>query len=234
MKIDTDLVKNRIFNSAIVPSLLKHSNEYKVLAVLRYFYPEKYNTMIHSEAPDLQDPTNGIGIEVTNAVRESDLKASRLLSELRQDNPDDVEKKKMLIESLGYRFSSIDNVNAINATGTDDGDKLVFQSIIIKKLKKLQKYRIKFKKIGLAILLPEIPTSSAEENYMEWILEINKEANDNFDFFYFISYRFCIYYNIHNKTVTKRLIGKEEGRSLFTIARMTAEGELSLNDLEWQ
>ena len=90
MKIDTDLVKNRIFNSAIVPSLLKHSNEYKVLAVLRYFYPEKYNTMIHSEAPDLQDPTNGIGIEVTNAVRDSDLKASRLLSELRQDNPDDV------------------------------------------------------------------------------------------------------------------------------------------------
>lgn len=59
MNINTDLVKNYTFTSSIKASILKHSQEYKVLAILRYLYPEKYNTMISAETPDLQDCVNG-------------------------------------------------------------------------------------------------------------------------------------------------------------------------------
>ena len=92
MNINTDLVKNKEFASAIKSSALKHSQEYKVLATLRYLFPAKFNTMITGEVPDIQDFVNGIGIEVTSAVKENDMKGSRLLSELHQGKPIYTEK----------------------------------------------------------------------------------------------------------------------------------------------
>lgn len=68
MKITTDLVKNNKFTSPIKASLLKHSQEYRVLGTLRYLYPQKFISMTTGESPDLQDCVNGIGIEVTVAV----------------------------------------------------------------------------------------------------------------------------------------------------------------------
>ncbi|WP_155403227.1 hypothetical protein [Bifidobacterium bifidum] len=58
MKINTDLVKGKKYSSAVKPNTLKHSQEYKVLATLRYLYPSKFDTMITGEAPDLQDSAN--------------------------------------------------------------------------------------------------------------------------------------------------------------------------------
>lgn len=55
MKINTDLVKGKKYSSAVKPNTLKHSQEYRVLATLRYLYPAKFDTMITGEAPDLQD-----------------------------------------------------------------------------------------------------------------------------------------------------------------------------------
>lgn len=42
MNIETDLVKKKEFSSSINPSIQKHSQEYKVLAILRYLYPQKF------------------------------------------------------------------------------------------------------------------------------------------------------------------------------------------------
>lgn len=65
MNIHTNLVKSKRFTSSIEPSILKHSQEYRVLATLRYVYPEKFDAMITGETPDLQDSTSSTGIEVT-------------------------------------------------------------------------------------------------------------------------------------------------------------------------
>lgn len=234
MNIDTDLVKEKWFDSAIKPNLLKYSNEYKALAVLRYFYPEKYNTMIHSEAPDLQDTTNGVGIEVTIAVRENDMKVLRLLSELRNGNPNRYKKNKEKIESSNHKLSSNKNIYRATATATDYGDKIIFQNSIRKKTKNLHKYKKNFNKIGLALLFLDNAMRYTEDDFKTWIVEVTEETKDSFDFFYVIYSYFCMYYNNQDNKLEKRSITKKEKQLLFKIARMTAEGELSLDDLEWQ
>ena len=102
MKVNTDLVKGKKYYSAVKPNTLKHSQEYRVLATLRYLYPSKFDTMITGEAPDLQDSASSTGIEVTAAVKEGDMKVSRAFSELNQGKPKDIEKRKNIIKSSGY------------------------------------------------------------------------------------------------------------------------------------
>ena len=234
MKINTDLVKNKKFSSAILPSLLKHSQEYRVLATLRYLYPTNLDEMITGESPDLQDCVNGIGIEVTAAVNENDMKASRAFSELYQGKPKDIERRKNTIESSGYSFVPlIDEKVAIATSGTADGEKHFFQESIRRKIKKLKQYRTNFEKIGLAVILPEIPTSYAEGHLSEWISELLEETNSLFDFVYVISHRFCVFYDTQKNVEEKHLLTSEENWALSTIGRLTAEGELSLTNSEW-
>lgn len=100
-------------------------------------------------------------------------------------------------------------------------------------MKKLPQYREKFKEIGLAIILPEIPTTYAEEHFYEWTSEIFESESEKFDFIYVISHRFCTYHNVQESTSKKYILTSEEKRLIATLARMTAEGELSLTDIEW-
>ena len=234
MKINTNLVKNKSFSSAIIPKLLKHSQEYRVLATLRYLFPTKFNTMVTGESPDLQDSANEVGIEVTATVNGNDLKIARVFSNLYQGKLKDTVRRKKIIASSGYSFVPLrDNKVAISISGTADGEKRFFQESIRRKTKKLQQYRTNFKKIGLAVVLPEIPTSYAEEHVFEWISELLEETDDLFDFVYVISHRFCIYFNTQDNIREKHLLTDNESCLLSKIGRMTAEGELSLTDSEW-
>lgn len=233
MNISTDLVKNKKFNCPINSSLQNCSQEYRVLATLRYLYPGRFDTMVKAESPDLQDCKNNIGIEVTVGVQERDMKANRIFSELCQESKGQ-EKCKRIIESCGYAVLPLkDETFAIYTSGTSDGERDVFQKSIRRKEKKIQQYRTKFKKIGLAILLPEIPTSDAEDHFSKWISELTVDIENQFDFFFVISHRFCIYYSAQGKISEKKAITKDESRFLSTIGRMTAEGEISLTDVEW-
>ena len=219
MKINTDLVKNKTFPSSIKPSILKHSQEYRVLATLRYVYPDKFDAMTTGEAPDLQDSTNSTGIEVTAAVKEDDMKVSRAFSELNQGKPKDIEKRKKIIESSGYSFVPLkDEKVAISTSGTADGEKYFFQQSILRKTKKLQQYRTNFKRIGLAILLPEVPTSYAENHLSEWISEMFGKSANLFDFVYVISHRFCLYYDTQAKRTEKHRSPKMKVGYLLRLA----------------
>ena len=235
MKINTEIVQNKKFEAAIKPCLLKHSQEYRVLATLRYLYPAKFDKMVTGEAPDLQDCENGIGIEVTAAVSENDMRASRAFSELYQGEPKDIEKRKKIIESSGYTFVPlVDNKDVISTSGTADGEKYFFQESIRKKTKKLEQYHANYKETGLAIILSEIPTSYAETNLSEWLSEVLTESNIRFDFAYVISHRFCIHFDMQGNILEKHSLTSDENCWLVTIGRMTAEGELSFsNSEEW-
>ena len=235
MHINTALVKSKNFKNAIKPSLLKHSQEYRVLATLRYLYPTKFDTMITGEAPDIQDVSSSTGIEVTVAVKEDDMKVSRVFSELNQGKPKDIEKRKKIVKASGYSFVPLkDESVAISTSGTADGEKHFFQESIRRKIEKLEEYRARFKRMGLAILLPETPTCYAENHLSEWISELLDESANLFDFVYVISHRFCLYYDAHAKITEKSSITQDESWLLATIGRMTAEGELSITDIEWQ
>lgn len=234
MKINTDLVKNKRYNTPIKACLLKHSQEFRALATLRYLFPDKYDAMVTGEAPDLQDGANSIGIEVTAAVKEKDMMVSRLFSELNKGTPKEIEKRKKTIESSGYTFVPLkDKRVAISVSGTADGEKLFIQESIKKKIKKLPQYRETFRTLGLAIILPEILTSYSEQHIPEWLSEAFNDAEYSYDFVYVLSHRFCICYNVQENSLSKHALSDEESISLTTIGRMTAEGELTLSDVEW-
>ncbi len=234
MNIHSSLIKNKKFNGAIEPALLKRSQEYNVLGILRYLYPQKYNTMVLGEAPDLQDKGHSTGIEVTIAVSENDMKASRAFSQLLEGNDETGKRHINKIEESGYKLTSIERKSvSIHATGTSNGEKNLFQKAIRKKIKKSPHYRENFENLGLAVVLSEIPTSEAEYDCIAWTREVFQNAQKSFDFVYILAHRFCLYYDTHADSCDKRMISVNDLYAIKTIARMTAEGELSLESDEW-
>ena len=95
-----------------------------------------------------------------------------------------IQKTQKTIESSGYAFVHlVDKKVAISTSGTADGEKYFFQESIRRKTKKLEQYKnnsSNFKKIGLAIILSEIPTSYAETKLSEWLSESLKESDNLF------------------------------------------------------
>ena len=235
MRIDTDRIKNKKFTEPIKSETQKHSQEYRVLATLRYLYPNRFENMVTDESPDLQDNKNGVGIEVTAAVDFRDMRASREFANLQQKNGN-TEKHKRAIVSSGYSILPMpikEDIVAISTSGTSDGEKFFFQESIRRKIGKLEQYRSNCNRIGLAVLLPEIPTTYAESCFSEWISEAFDKSANLFDFVYVVSHRFCLYYDTQTSIAEKRLLTQDESKLLATIARMTAEGELSMDDTEW-
>lgn len=98
MRIDTDKIKNKKFIEPIKSEPQKHSQEYRVLATLRYLYPNRFENMVTDESPDLQDNKNGVGIEVTIAVDFRDMRASREFANLQQNNGNTEKYKKPLFQ----------------------------------------------------------------------------------------------------------------------------------------
>ena len=136
MNIFTERVKNQHYSQPIQASLLKHSQEYRVLATLRYLFPQKYNKMAAKESPDLQDFENSIGVEVTAAVREDDMRATRAFSQFcRASSNRERQKNKTQIESSGYSIVPIQGSRlAISTTGTSNGEKNFFQKNVREKI----------------------------------------------------------------------------------------------------
>ena len=234
MDINTDLVKSKKYIAPIKSNIQNSSQEYRVLATLRYLYPGRFDNMIKRESPDLQDLGNSAGIEVTVAVRRDDMKASRTFSELCQGEPEKKEKYKKIIKDCGYSCGLLKGEKVtISSTGTSNGEKDFFQDSMRKKAKKCPLYRMRFLTVGLAILLPEIPTSYAETHLSEWISEAIHDTVNLFDFICVISHRFCIYYDVQTNGIEKHTLTQEESNRLSMIGRMTAEGDLSLMDKEW-
>ena len=162
------------------------------------------------------------------------MRASRAFSELHQTKGGNNEKSKERIRASGYKFVPVQgNKVGISITGTSDSEKVLVQKIVLKKAGKIHQYKKNFRKFGLAILFSEIPTSYAEDHCLEWITEVLNKFQDSFDFVYVLSHRFCIYYEIQKNVSEKRCFTETVYRSLSTIARMTAEGQLSLTDPEW-
>ena len=234
MNINTDLIKNKKFNGAISNDIVNVSQEYRVLAILRYLFPGEYEQMEHGDKPDLQDKIKSFGIEVTAAVQETDMKANRVLAEFDETSSEKFPKDLDKIINCGYDINIIYGKMSISRSGTADSEKTCLQNAIIKKCKKADKYKKKYARIGLAVLLHEIPTSYAENHIIDWIKEIQSEIKISFDLIYVISNRFCITCDIKNDHMDKKCLKNTDNQLICRIARMTAEGELTLDSIEWK
>lgn len=235
MNIFLNAVADYNIDSAIQSELVKQSQEYRVLATLRYLFPSRFDYMIKGERPDLQDIASGTGIEVTIAAKDKDMQAARVFTENCENHRSSKAiNGKKAIENKGY--SIIQNQYGkvlIAPTGTLESEKRVFQDCIQRKLLRAGEYRIGFPKLGLAVLLTEIPTTEAERSYNDWVYDVLISTEAAFDFVYVISERFCHYYDILTHHTLRKAISKEETFLLGKVARMTAEGALTLDSLVW-
>ena len=233
MNIYSKSISDVNFISAIAPALLKHSREYRVLATLRYLFPGRFENMIVADAPDLQD--GSIGIEVVAAVKNEDAQAERLFSYYHNPRPNESPATyKEGIEALGYSIQDSGTAPILVAPlGDTNCEELVIKNAIRKKTAKTKRYRSKCASLGLALILPEIPTSEAESNIPLWIQQAIPSNDDKFDFVFVICERFCIYYDGAANHSSRLPINAEENQRLQKIGRMTAEGKLTIGSPEW-
>ena len=233
MYLETERVRNKRYTGAVASRLQKHSQEYFVLAALRYFYPQKFDGLVLDESPDLQDCSNSIGIEVTIAVSQKEMKASREFSKLKRMTS--AEERRRIIEKIGAIGHSVKKTpigNVLSSSGSSSiSEKQNFQVAVSKKLKKLDSYRKSCDKVGLAIYLVEIPSSEVENECIDWLNEICKK--ETFDFYIVLSHRFFLFYEPGEELIELKICSYQR-QCLSTIARMTAEKEISLSDIEWQ
>lgn len=226
--------KKQKFSDKINSQLLKCSYEYRVLATLKFLYPDMYNNMEKGESPDLQDKDNNIGIEVTTLSNNKELAAS------------DAYYKLIRYKNISQQIKII-NKNNHSLTITDDGiihmlsfgsyfcDKELFIKVINNKLDKLNEYKNKYKVVGLAVLIVDIICSETEYNIVNIINELYQETNNFYDFIYVISSDFCIYYNVYENVFKKRILSEEENLNLKKIGRMTAENVSNIEtDEKWK
>lgn len=234
MKIDTARVQNKKYSDAIKPSLQNKSQEYRVLATLKYFFPEKFENFILADKPDLQNKDASYGVEVTIATSEDDMKASREFSNLKNSNNRQKTVKK--IETTGHTVSENNNVCALaSPLRKIQCEKQIFEKAITYKIRKIETYSDTFSTIGLAVLLIDPPTSEAEQNFPEWIsCCIKKEGHRCFDFYYILCYRFLLVCDECGNVIAKKMLTPDQNKHLSIIGRMSAESEIKLYDIEWQ
>ena len=232
MKLFTDRVNMKDFADRIDPELLKKSQEYRVLGTLQFIFTEKFDKLSVSEAPDLQNANGDIGVEVTTAVSENDMKASSAFC-FYQKAVDEKSKKRAERKIFETSSKIVLYENGITAMRSSGGmnEECEYKESIIKKIKKSNNYKRIVKHLYLAVVLPEIPSREAESNYPRWTRDIIR--NSEFEEVYVISERFCIRIDLLRGENSVFKISDDQNLAIRKIARMTAEGELDFSSEEW-
>lgn len=232
MNLNTVRVKEKRFNGAIDKKLFKHSKEYLVLAILKYLDPNRYEKVVLRDRPDLQGEE--LGIEVTIAESQNDMQADREFAQYCEGN-----NKKRRMETIQkdgrhviVRYKHMDAM--ISGGGVNLEEKSIIQEAIKRKIASVKKYPDNhYKQMELAIIRTEIPSSLWMESVTDWVSEVVRdECEQIFSRIYVIGGNTCFTINNDGSNNTHK-IEKEQFKRLSIIGRMTAEGELTIDDEEW-
>ena len=130
----------------------KYCDEYKVMAALMYFYPEKYWDLEHSDKPDLR-LGNFIGIEVTRCNGEIPNKIIGLSTSYRLGkNGTTFEDTCKKIAKLG---GELNEFSLFFPVIDEESQFIPIKKGIDNKFIKLKDYRFLFEECSLAILIDE-------------------------------------------------------------------------------
>lgn len=231
MQLFTERVNSKCFDNIISPQLSDVSQEYRALATLKLFFPEKFYQWYKSDGPDLQECGGNVGAEVTCAVDEDDMKASKEFIRYRNNDGEKRNKAETRILKTSSKLETYENgLIALVRSGELDEEE-IYKAAIRKKLVKSCSYKAKVKILYLAVILPEIPSTYAEEMLAVWTRETL--SNSEYQEIYVISERFCIRIDLVTGDDIVINIDKNQNEALRKIARMTAEGEIDLDSEEW-
>ncbi|WP_348921473.1 hypothetical protein [Enterococcus rotai] len=100
--------------------IMERPDERKALEILRKSDPEKYQEAILLDKPDIQNPDQNIGVEVTQSLKESVLKALNL-------DGINIHNEEQILENIKKRYGN--DVLRINLPLPDDTKKKIAISI---------------------------------------------------------------------------------------------------------
>lgn len=230
MKLNTARVQNKRVNGRIDDKKLKLSQEYFVLAFLKYKFPSKYKDVVHSDRPDLQG--DNVIVEVTTLNADKDMQASKEFAKYIEDRD---ERRAQMIKSTGNVLRSNDVLNAISMVSGGgynfESDFKLLQNRICKKIDKAKGYEINNQTVELVLVKEDRPLK-------EWLVKMSDSLetivnNQNvYEKVYILFPHSCIYIE-KGKSPNRIVLTRDEYFCLKTIGRMTAEDEITLYDEEW-
>lgn len=243
MHIETERLNNRsnYTHGAIDPRLLKDSQEFYALAVLRALYPSKYTDLKKKteDRPDLKSIRDEYGVEVTTADSNEDNADNRLFSQYRDSRDEKLKKKieghkKQVVEDYGVVHMS--SSGGFSETGSENGmsaiereNQLLIKSIS-KKIDSAKKYASKFGALELVVIKNERVPSIWEIGILDCMNKAIEEREVVFKKVYFIYHDTCYCVTSDGQHEKKHI---ENTQRLRLLARLTAEGIISPEDYEW-
>ena len=224
MNLYTRILSEYEFGKPIAPQLLKYSNEYYALAVLRYLFPGKYDDLEKSEAPDFQNGSHSLGIEVIQAVSKEEMTASAEYANIRYKKQREYSKNSNMIDNR--RGEPLD----FPAFGSE---RMIFDmyTALEKKSSKVSQYRATVECLCIAMII-DLPLTDNNRNTVFEFLNSNQFINE-YDYVFAFFWNSFVGLNRIDHSVTVWEIESDVRRRLLTIARMTAERIIDLSSSEW-
>lgn len=223
------IVNKKVSNYIKEERKLKDSQEYFVLAFLKYKFPDKYKDVFHADKPDLQG--NKIMVEVTTLEENKEMQASKEFAKY-SENYDEWRIKK--IEGTGYALENSADITSMYRSGgyNFELDQALLKKCVNVKTEKAKGYDAKNRTLELALVKEDRPL-------LEWLEKINYSLEtivnnqEIYETVYILFPNSCIY--IKKGTSPQKIeLSPKEYLHLKTIGRMTAEGEINIDDEEWQ
>lgn len=224
-----DEIRSFHVTTALPTELIKTSREYRVLSILKYSFPDCFSKLHKAEAPDLQDDSGNLAVEVTwggsprdELISGESLKYSHAKTEAEKDRS---------LQKIRKNGGDRDAISTSYPVGTSEGDKKNIIKVFRKKLKKVDIYRKSFQCLGLAIII-DIPLSFFDDPlWGKWFSDIN---DYRFDFVTLIHWSGVDIYDFKTGEYSNKRIGREDMDALKRLGRMAAEGIIKDDDPVWE
>ena len=221
----TSRVINKWYTVPLKSELMKKSMEYKALGVLKYCFGETYHSLRAADRPDLQ--MQKVGIEVTEAINFKEAQALGEFTKMRVQGTIDGKR-----EINGY---TIDKNSITWLPKQIEDEQECITKAFERKLKKIPSYRQSgFDKVGLFIVYGEPLFPDTPIQCFEWLQKSQKDSCDAFNFAYLLAAETLGVFDFDANQSNWLNIERNDMDSIKKLARMTAEGEISEEDVEWQ
>lgn len=226
-----DSVRKKRFPQAFTPRMRSISIEYTALAVLKHCEGETYRFFRHGDAPDLQDTTNSVGIEVTRAVDQDDaLLESEFVKLAAKNDPTEKEKCRKRIGQTGAKLTEDWGMTY----PPQKPEKGIIVHAFESKLSKVASYRQKgFSSVGVFIYREDPLFSDTESEWFDWLQSAQANTTDRFDFAYLCYISGLLFYDFKRQVGTRREIIQADLEALLKLGSMAAIGEIKDDDPIW-
>lgn len=233
MKLDTGRLKDD-FKGSIDSELQKKSQEYYILAFLKYINEEKYKDLVLDDRPDLKGEK--VSVEVTIAESEDNMQVNGEYVKFINGKDSNSRRESIrIINKQGYDVDESLGVKRLKGGGgiNLDTHKKNLENAFIRKNNKAKDYYRKDTCLELAILKLDREPSEWMEKICNWMGCILSKNENHFEIVYLFYLNHSFAFGKKGELITHESISDDVNNKLHFLARKTAQGLIKLDDIEW-